>query len=568
MKDDEEGSGESPGKSPTFQVIVLGSGGGPREDNVTGLLVRSIAKNWARGSVLAVDAGIHLAAIVRILENSLPPKPFPENPQSSTVTRERRKPSNGTNATLSNPTSPRSSVRICRNDGEMDKLRATSEVPTQLTISTKEGPFAGLEFPHESARANAAFITREMVSTYLITHPHLDHISGFVVNTASLQETSRPKRVAALPSTIDAIKRHIFNDIIWPNLSDENGGVGLITYTRLTEAGNAALEVGESRGYVEVCDGLSVKSWSISHGHCMKAHSHRGSSAGLHTEMSAATTAAAAREPLSPGPDSDRLMAARTHTLEKPCVYDSTAFFIKDVASGREVLIFGDVEPDSLSLSPRTASVWAEAASKIASGMLAGIFIECSFDDSQSDQTLFGHLAPRHLIEELKVLAGKVEVCRHTKRKRKRQSIGLKLCHDAEARYRRARNPHRTARRSQERGVGTPDSTQADSDRTKEPNAIDEWIALGSPPEGILNDSNESPKPTYAASSPSIHERGGSSGSRPLEDLPIVIIHMKDTLRDGHDAGRNILECLRNHEAEAGLGCNFIISKTGASFWL
>ena len=46
------------------------------------------------------------------------------------------------------------------------------------------------------------------------------------INTAAFHATSRPKTLAALPSTVDAIKHHIFNDVIWPNLTDEDGGVG------------------------------------------------------------------------------------------------------------------------------------------------------------------------------------------------------------------------------------------------------------------------------------------------------------------------------------------------------
>ncbi|KAH0548000.1 hypothetical protein GP486_008258, partial [Trichoglossum hirsutum] len=560
--------------------FTKGSGGGPREDNVTGLLVRSTATNWTKDSVLAVDAGTHLAAIVRILEESLSQKPFSETPKGSAVTSERRSSSKGTNAAPSDASPLRSSARTYRSNSEGGKFRATSSVgPTQRVGRPKrESPFAGLELPHESARANAAFITREMISTYLITHPHLDHISGFVVNTASFQQTSRPKRLAGLPSTIHAIKTHIFNDVIWPNLSDEDGGVGLVSYMRLTEGGNVALGDGETRGYIEVCDGLSVKCLSVSHGHCMKSHSHRGSCVGLHAGTGGRVTAAvasAAQEPLSPGPDSDRaVVVARASELERPCVYDSTAFFVRDEASGRDVLIFGDVEPDSLSLSPRTASVWAEAAPKIAAGTLSGIFIECSFDDTQSDPTLFGHLAPRHLIDELKVLAAKVEACRQTKRKRKRQSIGLKFNHDAEIKYRRARNPHRNARR----GVGTPDSTQADSDRTNE--SIDDTIPPAVLPEGTLADSNEPPRTANATSSPSTHGKGGGEGeggggggggsstSRPLEGLPIVIIHMKDTLKDGQDVSEDIMKCLLKHDLDARLGCNFIISRSGASLWL
>src|SRR5690348_2005033 len=57
---------------PAIQVICLGSGGGPSEDNDTGFLVRSTATNWSKNSVIAVDAGSHLAAITRILEKDFP----------------------------------------------------------------------------------------------------------------------------------------------------------------------------------------------------------------------------------------------------------------------------------------------------------------------------------------------------------------------------------------------------------------------------------------------------------------------------------------------------------------
>src|ERR1700712_3359528 len=109
------------------------------------------------------------------------------------------------------------------------------------------------------------------VSTYLITHPHLDHLSGFAINTAAFHNTSRPKRLAALPFTVLAIKTHIFNDIIWPNLTDEDNGVGLVTFQRLTEGGNLALGEGTSRGFIEVCDGLAVKAFKVSHGKCASA---------------------------------------------------------------------------------------------------------------------------------------------------------------------------------------------------------------------------------------------------------------------------------------------------------
>jgi cAMP phosphodiesterase len=160
------------------------------------LLVRSISKNWGKGSVLAVDAGIHLASIARILEKEQGNENVKDDQE---------------------PPAKRKGPRKAINGEEGNQAHTSNGTKKNFSISTLDA-FNGLQLPHKSSRANAAYVTRELVSTYLITHPHLDHISGFVINTASFQHTSRPKRLAALSTTIDAIKTHIFNDVIWPNM--------------------------------------------------------------------------------------------------------------------------------------------------------------------------------------------------------------------------------------------------------------------------------------------------------------------------------------------------------------
>lgn len=185
---------------------------------------------------------------------------------------------------------------------------------TSNGVAKRPSPFIGAGLPFSTPRANAVYITRELVSTFLITHPHLDHLSGFVINTAAFTQTACPKRLASLPSTIEAIKTHIFNDVIWPNLSDEGYGVGLVTYQRLPIAAS---------DYVGICKGLSVQAWPISHGHCMNTHSHRGSTTGGIEK--------------SPG--------------SKMCVYDSAVYFIRDEKTRKEVMMWGDVEPGMFFLS-------------------------------------------------------------------------------------------------------------------------------------------------------------------------------------------------------------------------
>jgi hypothetical protein len=158
--------------------------------------VRSTAAKWAKNSVLAVDAGSHLAAITRILEADFPlvsqakvtPLPKARNGNGN---------GNGNADDYEDALSPRTAnVEISEDESGPDTpISEVESPPPSTTLET--GAFAGVAFPHESARANALHVVREHVSTYLITHPHLDHVSGFVINTAAFHNTSRPKRLAA-----------------------------------------------------------------------------------------------------------------------------------------------------------------------------------------------------------------------------------------------------------------------------------------------------------------------------------------------------------------------------------
>ncbi|KAJ8115269.1 hypothetical protein ONZ43_g4706 [Nemania bipapillata] len=186
---------------------------------------------------------------------------------------------------------------------------------------------------------------------------------------------------------------------------------------RLVEGGSPALGEGDGKGYLEISDGLGVKLFSVSHGHCIERHPHRGSSASSRfgsfdaSSLTASPRAAPGSTAASGPPPLFRASAAGQEK-ESFCVYDSSAYFIRDDATGREVLIFGDVEPDAISLSPRNLGIWQEAAPRIANGSLTAIFIECSYDNSQTDDCLFGHLTPRYVIKEMQALASAVEMAR------------------------------------------------------------------------------------------------------------------------------------------------------------
>jgi cAMP phosphodiesterase len=555
-----------------FLTYSQGSGGGPSEDNATGLLVRSTSSNWSPGSVLAVDAGSHLASITRILSNHFPlyaqaPQP-PANDQPS---------ENG------------SSDRSC-----------SPEIPTTVLTA---GPFAGVAFPSASARANALHVVKEHVATYLITHPHLDHLSAFAINTAAFHNTSRPKKLAALPFTVQAIKQHIFNDVIWPNLTDEDSGVGFVTFQRLTEGGNLALGEGDSRGYIEVCNGLATKGFRVSHGTCASKppvnialsepgrrgsvpqipetpfHSHAPPSNGQmrtsHTTESLTRRASAYTNSQPPTPT---IYAQQNAHLPEAtsCVVDSSAFFIRADATGREVLIWGDVEPDSLSMIPRNHIIWAEAATKLILGHLGGVFIECSYKESQPDSVLFGHLAPRHIIAELLVLADLVVEKRSEaamanstgslSNKRKRISgfgnfpVALDDSPTAVGKRRSNARPLGHTGAQVAGHVAGQDRLVEDKETTPSPMQPDHFVH------------SDAPLSPPIPSRPHKSELAVTGGIGPLQGLRVVIIHVKDNMQDGPPVGEVILEELLAHEVQLqshghGLGCDFEISKAGESYW-
>ncbi len=60
-------------------------------------------------------------------------------------------------------------------------------------------------------------LMRHHLKAYLISHAHLDHIAGLVINS----QIDTPKTIAGIDPTIDNLRDHIFNGRIWPNYGDE-----------------------------------------------------------------------------------------------------------------------------------------------------------------------------------------------------------------------------------------------------------------------------------------------------------------------------------------------------------
>ena len=82
--------------------------------------------------------------------------------------------------------------------------------------------------------------------------------------------------------------------------------------------------------------------------------------------------------------------------------YESSAFLVRNQNS--YLLYLGDTGADEVEKSNQLALLWKAVADKVIAQTLKAIFIEVSFDNAMPDKALYGHLTPRFLMQEMKVL--------------------------------------------------------------------------------------------------------------------------------------------------------------------
>ena len=82
--------------------------------------------------------------------------------------------------------------------------------------------------------------------------------------------------------------------------------------------------------------------------------------------------------------------------------YESSAFLVRN--QNDYLLYLGDTGADEVEKSNQLALLWKAVAEKVMAHTLKAIFIEVSFDNAMPDKALYGHLTPRLLMQEMKVL--------------------------------------------------------------------------------------------------------------------------------------------------------------------
>jgi 3',5'-cyclic-nucleotide phosphodiesterase len=97
---------------------------------------------------------------------------------------------------------------------------------TGLQRANTKGNLADIVVPPESPLSVEGQVLTQHIKAYLISHAHLDHLAGLVLNSPE----DMPKPILGLTPTIEQIRDYVFNGHVWPNFGDEGPGKPLKTY--------------------------------------------------------------------------------------------------------------------------------------------------------------------------------------------------------------------------------------------------------------------------------------------------------------------------------------------------
>jgi cAMP phosphodiesterase len=182
-------------------------------------------------------------------------------------------------------------------------------------------------------------VLRSSIKDYFISHPHLDHVAGLIINAPD----DSTKNIYGLASCLRVLQDKYFSWQSWANFGDAGEQPQLKKYHYVTlEPGNE-ITANATR--------IGVRAFSLSHGN----------------------------------------------------PYESTAFLLHN--GDDYLLYFGDTGADSVEHSTKLHQVWAAISPLVKSRQLKALFIEVSFPDEQPVKSLFGHLTPALLVQELRNLA-------------------------------------------------------------------------------------------------------------------------------------------------------------------
>jgi len=194
-------------------------------------------------------------------------------------------------------------------------------------------------------------VLRSRVKGYFISHPHLDHVAGLIINSPD----DSAKNIYGLAACLATLQDKYFSWKSWANFGDEGEKPQLKKYHYVT------LEPG--REIPADNTPLFVQAFPLSHGKPFESAAFLVRNGGNHSPTTGA----------DPG--------------------------------ARYLLYLGDTGADSVEGAGNLHSLWTAAAPLIKNGTLRAIFIEVSFPNEQPIKSLFGHLTPALFLQEMTALA-------------------------------------------------------------------------------------------------------------------------------------------------------------------
>ncbi|MEN2486283.1 3',5'-cyclic-nucleotide phosphodiesterase [Flavobacterium sp. B11] len=114
---------------------------------------------------------------------------------------------------------------------------------------------AGIEkaIEKKTFKVSTSEVLRKYIKGYLISHAHLDHVSGLIINSPA----DSSKTVYATNKCMEMMENHYFNDQTWANFGDAGPGFPLKKYHFQT------LNLGEEISLTNTK--MTVKAFSLSH---------------------------------------------------------------------------------------------------------------------------------------------------------------------------------------------------------------------------------------------------------------------------------------------------------------
>lgn len=114
---------------------------------------------------------------------------------------------------------------------------------------------AGIEkaIEKKTFKVSTSEVLRKYIKGYFISHAHLDHVSGLIINSPA----DSSKTVYATEKCMEMMENHYFNDATWANFGDKGPGKPLKKYHFQTLNGNEETPITNTS--------MTVKAFPLSH---------------------------------------------------------------------------------------------------------------------------------------------------------------------------------------------------------------------------------------------------------------------------------------------------------------